>query len=58
MIKEFAIKHKKLIGVALLVAAVLAGLTATGKDDAIVADIKTMVESLQATDETKLEIVK
>ena len=63
MIKEFAKENKKLIGVILIVLTVIAGLTVTGKDDAIVADIQTMFDSLVADDaviveQPKLEEVK
>lgn len=48
MLKEFVIKNKKLITTILLVAGMIAGLSATDVDDKLVANVKTVVEALSA----------
>ena len=48
LLKEFIKENKKLITTILVVAGIIAGLTATDVDNKIVADIKTVVEALSA----------
>ena len=46
--RDFLVKHKKIVTAVLLVAGIIAGLTATNVDDQLVEDLKRVNEALTA----------